>query len=160
MLWPRRAEMKPSPAASSKRKPVATKRELLREAAKWQRLMFYLPCRIGVFWHNSLNGDYVDLDDKDCYAGTVPYPQYFYGELHLDPVHEGWWRKEDGEISECLRHEMGHFVVAPVTQFALHLIDEFCADEKARAVLKKELNDREDEVVEAVTHMPVWGKMR
>jgi hypothetical protein len=128
-------------------KPIATEEQFRREARKWCRMMGLIPP-----WQVRIYYGMRDKDDPQTYAACEPQPDYYFIQLYFDPTHEGWAKEEEGDISECVRHELFHGFVSPLTELAKRL----CSGDKD---LEAELNAREEEVVTRLGRMPVWDEL-
>jgi hypothetical protein len=128
-----------------RRKAVASKRTVMARTRYWSKL-------IGLDWklHVEFCDDEhpPDKDDLDCYCCLEPQPQYKRAILSIHRTHPAW--------ETCLRHELGHAVVSPLAQFAMHLVEKFVSDTKVRAAMVAQLNDAEDQTVTWFAEMPGW----
>jgi hypothetical protein len=132
-------------------KPVASQRTVRRLVKKYADLMgFAHPMRIGVAFYDSRKKQYIDPDDPACYGAAHVMPQYMRAVLCFDLYHEGWALRDES-IDECIRHELGHALVALFAQAASHLVKE--KDQQTPHILA----DLEDQLVQVIASMPVWA---
>ena len=133
------------------KRPIASQRTVRKLVRQYANLMgFGHPFKISVGFHDSRAKDYCDPKDPDCYACCEPQPQYHRCTLRFDLYHPRWVEKDES-IDECIRHELGHALVALLAQAAGHLVGE--KDERMRHVM----GDLEDDLVQRVAAMPVWA---
>lgn len=130
------------------RKAVATKHAFRRSVNKWAGLMGLThPWRFSV---DVRDGDApAHGEDEDVYACCEPSPNYYYAKLTVDPYHIGWHIKEDGEIDDCMRHELFHALLSPLTMYAQSLA-------RGNKDIERALTDLEEQVTTALETMPVW----
>ena len=132
-------------------KPVASKREINRLVKHYVDLLgFSRPWRLAVVFHDSRDKDFCYPKEPGVYACAESEPQYHRAWVHIDPYHEGWG-KEDGQLEECIRHELFHVFLSAYT----HAADHAVGNRTVRGILE----DLEDELVNRLATMPVWGNL-
>lgn len=144
-------ELTPEELRDGMKRPVASQRKVKELVRKYGRLLgFGHPFKVTVVFHNCRKQDFCDTDDVHCYACCEVQPQYLRATLHFDLYHPRWL-EADEELEECIRHELGHAMVATYTQAASHLTES--------QEIMKVLADLEDDLVQRIAAMPVWKRV-
>jgi len=130
------------------KKPVASNAAFHREVKKWSKWLGTThPWSFAI-----VVGDGsvpAHGEDSEVYACCEPSPNYYFARLHFDPYHSGWETKEKGEIGPCVRHEMIHALISPLTMYAYSLA-------RGNKDVERALNDLEEQVTTTLETMPVW----